>query len=253
MPIFTPARVRVAGAQRAAGAAAPPLPAARRLACSRSLASTARSKSRSSVGGRAEPGDARAEAEAERGAAEHVGRVVHAEVGAADADRRGEREQVRAGPRLDAAERGGGGDRGGRVGGGEGELRRRLGQRRVLLDQRPLAADRELGDEVDPDRGGPGEPGEQPLAAAALVDRGADDADPGPDGRRTRPPCRAPRIAISTGSRGRGCAGTAAPPGRRRRARRAPGWRRRRGEQRTGPAAGQGPARSTASAARIAG
>ena len=53
----------------------------------------------------------------------------------------------------------------------KGELGRRLGQRWVLLDQRPLASDRPLGDVVDHDRDRARGRGADPLAAPALVDR----------------------------------------------------------------------------------
>ena len=77
MPIFTRAGAAETGA---------PLPRAR------SLASTARSNSRSSAGGLPSPGRSEPMPAPSADPGEHVGRVVHAEVGAPDADRRCERE-----------------------------------------------------------------------------------------------------------------------------------------------------------------
>ena len=129
MPIFTP---DLRSRRRRQPPRAPPRRRCPRLACSPARARSRRPRGRTASprSAMAEPGDRAAEAEAQHGAAEHVGRVVHAEVGAADADRRREPEQVRPGPGLDAAERGGRGDRGRGVRGGERELRRRPGQRR---------------------------------------------------------------------------------------------------------------------------
>ena len=51
----------------------------------------------------------------------------------------------------------------------------------MILDQRSLAAHRDLDQVVDADRERPGGAADDPLAAPPVVDRGPDCADPGPD------------------------------------------------------------------------
>ena len=58
-----------------------------------------------------------------------------------------------------------------------------------------LPADRDLDEEVDPDRDGPGGARQQPLASAAVVDRRADGTGRRPRRPRTRPAMPSARIA----------------------------------------------------------
>ena len=80
-----------------------------------------------------------------------------------------------------------------------------LREGRVLLEQRALAADRELDDEVDAHGERADGAGEQPLVAPASIDRRADDAGGGPDravlaGHAERPHRHLDRLLVAAGA-----------------------------------------------------
>ena len=139
------------------------------------------------------------------GAGEHVGRVVHAEVGTAQREGQGEEEDASAASGVDPGHRRRHGERGGRVRGGEAERAGRAAERRQPLEHRPRPLDDQLDHIVEPDRDRPERGADQPGLAVGGVER-----SPARSRSRTRSPrcCRAlPRALISSLERRRVPAG----------------------------------------------
>ena len=133
-----------------------------------------RSIRRSSAPLPAQPGPQPADQQAERGAAEHVGGVVHAEVGPGQADgARRARRAAAARPGATRPMRGRRRQRRGRVGRRERELAGSAGKRRQAAQPRAPPAHRELDRVVDPDGGGSDGGGAQPATRRRVASTAA--------------------------------------------------------------------------------
>ena len=194
-----------------------------------------------------------AEDDAEQGAGEDVGRVVHAEVGTAEREREGD-DEGGGHRRVDPDHRRRHRERGGGVGGGEAERAGRAAERRQALEHRPRPLHRQLDRVVEADR-----EGAEQRRRSATTPSGRCRGSPGRRRAGTRRgrccrPCRGRSAASSTRACGRGCASSAAASGRGRASAREDARNRRHGGAgrqnpgpcRTSPASSTPPATTAA-------